>query len=237
MTSAPSPSAHEDDPHFVARGGWLRAAVLGGNDGILSVASLITGVAAATPDRTAILIAGAAGLTAGALSMAAGEYVSVSSQSDMERADEERERAALESDPKGELAELAAIYEARGLTPATARRVAEELTAHDALDAHMRDELGLTETHAARPLQAALASGTVFSIGAALPLLAALLAPAGLVIPLVLVVTVLALGALGAAGAWAGGAPPGRAVTRVVAWGLIATAVTWGIGRLLGVAV
>ena len=232
-----APSTHPDDPHYVGRGGWLRAAVLGGNDGILSVASLIAGVASATPDRTAILIAGAAGLVGGALSMAAGEYVSVSSQADMEKADIARERRALRSDPQGEMRELAEIYEERGLSPTTAQRVAEELSAHDALDAHVRDELGLSEIHAAQPLQAALASGTVFSAGAALPLLAAMAAPQGLVVPLVLAVAMLALGGLGFLGARAGGAPARPAVLRVVFWGLATMAATSALGHVLGVAI
>ena len=151
-------SAHPDEPHFVSRSGWLRAAVLGANDGIVSTASLLVGIAAASSDRPAILLAGLAGMTAGALSMAAGEYVSVSSQSDIERADIERERVALRDDPETELAELAGIYEERGLSKDTAMLVAKELTAHDALGAHVRDELGLSEIHTANPVQAALAS-------------------------------------------------------------------------------
>lgn len=228
---------HADDPHYVERGGWLRAAVLGANDGIVSVSSLLVGVAAATPGRSAIIIAGLAALVAGAMSMAAGEYVSVSSQADMEGADIERERAALAADPVGELAELTAIYEARGLAPATARLVAEELTAHDGLGAHVRDEIGLSDVHAARPLQAAAASGLTFSVAAAVPLAAAIISPYSWIVPTVLVVTVLALFVLGALGARAGGARPGRAALRVVVWGVIAMAVTAAIGRLVGVAV
>jgi VIT1/CCC1 family predicted Fe2+/Mn2+ transporter len=231
------PTAHPDDPHYITRSGWLRAAVLGANDGVVSVSSLIVGVAAADPDPRAILIAGIAGLTAGAMSMAAGEYVSVSSQSDTERADIARERAALSDDPVRELAELAAIYRERGLSEATATQVARELSEHDALGAHVRDELGLSEHLAANPLQAAFASGVTFSVAAAIPLLAAWLAPAGAVIPLVLIVTVITLAILGALGAKAGAAPVLRASARVVLWGVFAMAVTAGIGKLFGVSV
>lgn len=237
MTENTHPSAHPDDPHFISRAGWLRAAVLGANDGIVSVSSLLTGVAAAGTDRHGILLAGVAGLTAGALSMAAGEYVSVSSQSDIERADMAREANALETDPETELAELAEIYVQRGLTTETAMRVAEELHAHDALAAHMRDELGLSDVHSARPVQAALASAGTFSMAAAVPLLAAVLAPSGTVIPVTLVVTVLALALLGAIGARTGGAPLGPAVARVTLWGIIAMLATAAIGALFGVAV
>ncbi len=236
-TSAPSPSAHADDPHFMTRAGWLRAAVLGANDGIVSVSSIIVGVAAASPDPRAIAIAGVAGLAAGAMSMAAGEYVSVSSQSDTERADMQREAEALKADPEGEMAELAEIWQARGLSAATAAQVAQELHEHDALAAHMRDEIGVTEVSSANPLQAAGASGLTFSLAAALPVAAALLAPGGAVIPVVLVVTLLALAVLGALGAWAGGAPKGPAVLRVMLWGAFAMAVTAGVGKLFGVAV
>ena len=230
-------SAHPDDPHYVSRLGWLRASVLGANDGIVSVGALITGVAAADPGREAILIAGLAGLVAGAMSMAMGEYVSVSSQSDTERADIAREHAALREMPEEELHELAAIYESRGMTPGTALQAAREVTEHDALAAHVRDELGLSEASNANPLQAALASAATFSIAAAVPLLAAILAPGGAVIASVLVAVVAALGVLGALGAWAGGAPPGRAVLRVILGGIVALAVTAGIGKLVGVAV
>lgn len=230
-------SAHPDDPHFVNRAGWLRAAVLGANDGIVSVSSLIVGVAAADPTPKTVFIAGFAGLAAGAMSMAAGEFVSVSSQSDIERADIAREAAALESMPEEELTELAAIYEERGLAPKTAQRVAEELTAKDALAAHIRDELGLSDVHAANPLQAALASGTTFSIAAAVPLVAALLAPVGAIMPAVLLVTIMALAALGALGAYAGAAPMMPAVIRVVGWGIFAMAVTASVGWLFGVSV
>ena len=229
-------SAHEE-VHFINRSGWLRAAVLGANDGIVSVSSLIVGVAAADPGPTAILVAGAAGLAAGAMSMAAGEYVSVSSQSDIERADIERERQALIDTPEAEEAELASIYEARGLSPAIAALVARELSERDALGAHVRDELGLSEIHAANPLQAALASGLTFTVAAAVPLVAAVLAPAGQVIPVVVVATLLCLGALGAIGAHAGGAPRLPATLRVLFWGAAAMAITAGVGRVFGVAV
>ncbi|KRW97990.1 VIT family protein [Paracoccus sp. MKU1] len=231
------PSAHPDDPHYVSRMGWLRASVLGANDGIVSVGALIVGVAAADPGREAILIAGLAGLVAGAMSMAMGEYVSVSSQSDTERADIAREHEALREMPEEELHELAAIYESRGMTPGTALQAAREVTEHDALAAHVRDELGLSEASNANPLQAALASAATFSIAAAVPLLAAVLAPGGAVIASVLVAVVVALGVLGALGAWAGGAPPGRAVLRVILGGIFALAVTAAIGKIFGVAV
>ena len=230
-------SAHPDDPHYVHRTGWLRAAVLGANDGIVSVSSLIIGVAAATPDAGAILVAGVAGLVAGAMSMAAGEFISVSSQADSEQADIRREEQALVEMPEHELQELAAIYRSRGLSAETARKVAEELTARDALGAHVRDELGLSEHLAARPLQAALASGVTFSVAAAVPLFAAWLAPAGAIIPAVLVVSVVTLAILGALGAQAGGAPLLRATLRVVGWGVFAMAVTAAIGSLFGVSV
>lgn len=230
-------SAHPDDPHYITRSGWLRAAVLGANDGIVSVSSLVVGVAAADPSPRAVLIAGVAGLVAGAMSMAAGEYVSVSSQSDTERADIERERTALAEMPDEEFKELVAIYEGRGLSPATAQAVARELTENNALEAHVRDELGLSEVHAANPLQAALASGATFSVAAAVPVLAAYLAPASAIIPTVLVVTVLALVILGALGAKAGAAPLLPAIVRVVGWGVFAMTATAGVGWLFGVSV
>jgi len=230
-------SAHPDDPHYITRSGWLRAAVLGANDGIVSVSSLIVGVAAADPNPRAVLIAGVAGLAAGAMSMAAGEYVSVSSQSDTERADIEREKIALAEMPEEEFEELVALYEQRGLSNATAKAVARELTEKDALSAHVRDELGLSEVHAANPLQAALASGATFSVAAAIPVLAAYLVPASAIIPTVLTVTVLALVILGAMGAKAGAAPLLPAVFRVVGWGIFAMAVTAGVGWLFGVSV
>lgn len=231
------PSAHDNEPHFITRSGWLRAAVLGANDGIVSISSLLVGVASADPSPRAVLIAGVAGLTAGAMSMAAGEYVSVSSQSDIERADIGREKQALADDPDREHAELIAIYEYRGLSAETAKLVAEELTRHDALGSHVRDELGLSELHAANPLQAALASGATFSIAGGVPLVAAALSPESYIIPLVLIVTVLALIGLGIFGAKTGGAPIGPSLVRVVGWGVFAMAVTAGIGKLFGVSV
>lgn len=231
------PSAHAEEPHFLNRTNWLRAAVLGANDGIVSVSSLIVGVAAAGPDRAAILVAGVAGLVAGAMSMAAGEYVSVSSQADVERADIAREKQALIDTPEEELHELAAIYVARGLSQETALRVARELTAVDPLGAHVRDELGLSETLSANPLQAAIASGLTFCVAAAIPLLGALLSPAGMILPVVLGVTLVALALLGILGARTGGAPLRPALTRVVGWGVFAMAVTALIGRLFGVSV
>ena len=233
----PTISAHPGEPHYVTRSGWLRAAVLGANDGVVSVSSLIVGVAAANPDPGTVVIAGIAGLSAGAMSMAAGEYVSVSSQSDTERADIIREEKALQELPEEELAELAAIYREKGLSEETALVVARELTEHDALGTHVRDELGLSEALAANPLQAAFTSGVTFSVAAAVPLLAAVAAPAGAIIPVVLVVTVLALAVLGAMGAKAGAAPVLRATLRVVIWGVFAMAVTAGIGWVFGVSV
>jgi VIT1/CCC1 family predicted Fe2+/Mn2+ transporter len=231
------PSAHDNEPHFITRSGWLRAAVLGANDGIVSISSLLVGVASADPSPRAVLIAGVAGLTAGAMSMAAGEYVSVSSQSDIERADIARERQALTDEPEKEHAELVAIYQYRGLSSKTAKLVADELTRHDALGSHVRDELGLSEIHAANPLQAALASGATFSIAGGVPLVAAALSPASYIIPMVLAVTILALAGLGVFGARTGGAPVGPSLARVVGWGVFAMVVTAGIGKLFGVSV
>ena len=232
----PYKSAHEE-LHFINRAGWLRAAVLGANDGIVSVSSLIVGVAAADPGPGAVLVAGMAGLAAGAMSMAAGEYVSVSSQSDIERADIARERQALIDTPEAELAELASIYQSRGLSSETAALVARELTQNDALGTHVRDELGLSEVHAANPLQAAFASGLTFTVAAALPLIAAVLAPADKIIPVVVVTTLLCLAGLGALGAQAGGAPKLRATARVLFWGAAAMAITAGVGHIFGVSV
>lgn len=231
------PSAHSDDPHLVDRVSWLRAAVMGANDGIVSVASIIVGVAAADPSHRAVLIAGAAGLAAGAMSMAAGEYVSVSSQADLESADIARERQALIDDPEGEELELAEIYETRGLSPATAKLVARELTEKDALAAHVREELGLSDAQAAQPLLAAVTSAITFSMFAAIPLVAAVLAPIDTLIPIVVVITLIALAGLGALGARAGGAALMPATVRVVFWGGLAMAVTAAVGRLFGVAV
>lgn len=231
------PSAHDNEPHFVTRSGWLRAAVLGANDGIVSISSLLVGVASADPSPRAALLAGVAGLTAGAMSMAAGEYVSVSSQSDIERADIAREKRALMEEPSVEYAELVAIYQYRGLSEKTAKLVADELTRHDALGAHVRDELGLTEIHTAKPLQAALASGATFTIAGGVPLLAAGVAPSDYLIHAVLIVTVLALAGLGVFGAKTGGAPVVPSISRVVGWGVFAMLVTAAIGKLFGVSV
>ena len=230
-------STHTDDPHLLDRVGWLRAAVMGANDGIVSVASIIVGVASADPSPRAVLIAGAAGLAAGAMSMAAGEYVSVSSQADLEAADIERERRALEANPAGEEAELVEIYKSRGLSPQTAALVAKELTEHDALGAHVRDELGLTDTQAAQPMLAAVTSAITFSLFAAIPLIAAMLAPSGGVIGVVVVTTLVALAGLGALGAKAGDAALLPATMRVLFWGGLAMAVTAVVGRLFDVAV
>ena len=223
--------------HLSLRSNWLRAAVLGANDGILSTASLVLGVAAAGASRSAIVTAGIAGLMAGAGSMAAGEYVSVSSQRDTENADLRLEEHELASDPEGELRELAGIYEGRGLEPALAVEVARGLTEHDALEAHARDELGLPEDRRARPLQAAGASALSFAVGALLPLLAIGFFGSSIRVAACILVTLLALIGLGALGARLGGAPVPRAVLRVVFWGATAMAVTAGVGALVGTAV
>lgn len=223
--------------HFTHRTGWIRASVLGANDGIISTAALILGVAAADSGRTAILTAGVAGLTAGALSMGLGEYVSVSSQRDTEEADIAKEIWELEHTPERELAELTAIYQEKGLKHELARQVAIELTAHNALETHLIEELGISEATRARPLQAALSSMASFAIGALLPLFAAAFAPSGARILTTLIVSVLALIALGYAGARAGGAEPKRPMLRVVGGGIIAMAVTMAIGKLFGAAV
>lgn len=225
------------ESHNIERIGWLRAAVLGANDGIVSTASLIVGVAAAAAGRQEVLLAGVAGLVAGALSMAAGEYVSVSSQADTEAADLARETHELATQPEAELAELTGIYVGRGLEPGLAREVAEALTAHDAMAAHRRDELGLSDATAARPLQAAVASALTFSIGAALPLLVVLFLPAGNLTIGVVATSLVALAVLGILGARAGSAPVPRSVARVVFWGALAMAVTAGVGRVFGTAV
>ena len=224
---------HEEH-HLIHRAGWLRAAVLGANDGILSTASLLAGVAAASTGQTELLVVGVAALIAGALSMAAGEYVSVSSQADTERADLAKEKAALKAMPEEELKELAEIYEERGVEPATALKVAEQLMAHDALDAHARDEIGISPTVTAQPLQAAVSSALSFSTGAALPLLAALFAPAHAVVATIIAASLASLGLLGFISARIGGAKPVRAVIRVVAWGAIAMAATALVGHLFG---
>jgi len=220
--------------HRAHRVGWLRAAVLGANDGIVSTASLVLGVAAAEATRGGILTAGVAGLVAGAMSMAAGEYVSVSSQKDTEEADLERERSELEQNPKHEHAELAGIYVERGVDPETASRVAQQMMAHDALAAHARDELGFSDTSAARPVQAALASASTFAMGAAMPLVVAALAPDASVIPAVASTSLGFLAILGALAARAGGAPALVGATRVTVWGALAMILTTAVGRLFG---
>lgn len=225
------------EAHLSYRSNWLRAAVLGANDGILSTSSLILGVAGSGAGRTAVVTAGIAGLVAGAFSMAAGEFVSVSSQRDTEEADVRMERRELERHPEAELHELAGIYEQRGLAPELARQVAEALTARDPLSAHVRDELGLEDERRARPLQAAGSSALAFASGAILPLLAAALAGGSLRTVVTVVVTLLALGILGFTGARLGGAYPVRATARVMVWGAVAMAATYGIGALVGSAV
>jgi VIT1/CCC1 family predicted Fe2+/Mn2+ transporter len=231
------PRAKHIERHATERIGWLRAAVLGANDGIISTASLIVGVAAASADRHAIMVAGSAALIAGALSMAAGEYVSVSSQADAEKADIAREKRELRETPEMEREELKQIYVARGLTPDLAQQVADQLTAKDALGAHARDELGITELSEAKPIQAALTSAITFSAGASLPLATALLAPAAEVLWCVGGATLAGLAGLGYLGAWAGRASPVKPVIRVVFWGAIAMAATAGIGQLFGAVV
>ena len=226
-------SAH-DEPHLSSRSGWLRAAVMGANDGVLSVSALVVGVAASGADRVDLLLAGLAGSVAGAMSMAAGEYVSVSSQADVEAADVAKEREELARNPDGELAELVAIYRARGLSEDLAQKVAWELTASDALGAHLRDEIGITDLAPPQPVQAALVSAASFAVGAAMPMLAAVLAPSGAVLSIVGFATLLALAALGALGARAGGAPTARAAARVVIWGVFAMAATALIGAWVG---
>lgn len=221
--------------HRTHRIGWLRAAVLGANDGIVSTASLIMGVAAAGAGSASILVAGVAGLVAGAMSMAAGEYVSVSSQADTERADLEKERRELAAYPEHEHAELTAIYVGRGLDPELAAQVATQLTVHDALGAHARDELGISSTLSARPVQAALASAGTFSVGAALPLLVVLLVPLPALMWAVSLGSLLFLALLGSVAAHAGGAPMLTSVVRVTFWGALAMALTAGVGTLFGV--
>lgn len=223
--------------HRTKHVGWLRAAVLGANDGLISTASLVVGVAAAGTARSDILIAGVAGVVAGAMSMAAGEYVSVSSQSDTEGADLARERAELKSSWEHERQELAGIYVGRGLTPELATQVADQLMAHDALGAHARDELGLTETSAARPLQAALASAGTFALGAVLPVVVAAVAPRESVSWLVTLSALLLLAVLGALAARVGGAPLGRGALRVLFWGALAMAASAAVGKLFGAGV
>lgn len=220
--------------HRTDRIGWLRASVLGANDGIVSTASLLVGVAAASASPGNVLLTGVAGLVAGAMSMAAGEYVSVHSQADTEQADLSRERRELEKDPGAEQRELSAIYVSRGLEPGLATKVAEQLMAHDALGAHARDELGISQTHGARPVQAALASAASFAVGALLPLAVALLASGRLVIPWVAGTSLLFLAALGALAARAGGASVPMGAWRVTFWGAAAMAITAAAGALFG---
>ena len=226
-----------EETHAVTRIAWLRAAILGANDGIVSTASLIAGVAAAGASEASILITGSAGLVAGAMSMAAGEYVSVSSQGDAEKADVELEKRHLAADPEFELEELTLIYQERGLGRTLAEEVAAQLTAHNALDTHLRDELGMTDAMAARPVQAAAASAASFAIGAALPL-ATVLVDRGDTLPFTVSgASLIFLAILGALGAWAGKAPMLRPVVRVTFWGAMAMAATIAIGSLLGTTV
>jgi VIT1/CCC1 family predicted Fe2+/Mn2+ transporter len=224
----------QPESHLVSRIGWLRAAVLGANDGIISTASLIVGVAAAAATQNAVLTAGVAGLVAGAMSMATGEYVSVSSQSDTERADLVLERKELSENPAFEIEELAEIYVKRGVDHALARQVAQQMMAKDALGAHARDELGISEITTARPVQAALTSAASFSIGAAMPLLMVVVSPRGALVPVVFAASLGFLAVLGAIGAKAGGANILRATARVTFWGALAMAVTASIGKLFG---
>ena len=233
QTSKPREKALHRSHHI----GWLRAAVLGANDGIVSTARLVVGVAAAGATREAVVLAGTAGLVAGALSMAAGEYVSVSSQSDTERADLALERAELAADRDSEEAELAAIYVARGLEPDLARTVAQQLMTHDALGAHARDELGMSHMFAARPLQAAVASAGTFAAGSALPMLTVLIADGDSLVPIVSATALFSLAALGALAARVGGAPAWLGAVRVAFWGVVALAVTAGVGLLFGTTV
>lgn len=230
------PRTHKEN-HLVARIGWLRAAVMGANDGIVSTASLIVGVAAAAASQADVLLAGAAGLVAGAMSMAAGEYVSVSSQADTEAADIARETAELAETPEAELHELAGIYQGRGLDRDLAMQVAVALTAHDALGAHLRDELEMARVSTAQPVQAAVTSAITFALGAALPLALAALVPLAWTIPAVAAATLVALALLGALGAQAGGTGLLRPTLRVVFWGAAAVTVTALVGRLVGAAV
>ncbi len=220
--------------HLGGRAAWLRAAVLGANDGLISTASLVVGVAAANSTRSVILIAGFAGLTAGALSMAAGEYVSVSSQRDTERADIERERRELAANPKAERDELASIYRDRGLSAALADRVADELSQLDQLKIHSRDELGFDIDALANPVQASMVSAISFFLGAILPVLVVLVTTAAIRVPVIMAVTLIGLGTLGSVGARLGGAPQGRAAARVLIGGMLALLISLGIGRLTG---
>lgn len=230
MSKNPRPHHHEH--HSTKRIAWLRAAVLGANDGVISTASLIVGVAAAGSPQAIVVMTGVAGLVAGAMSMAAGEYVSVQSQADAERADIAMEKRELEREPERELAELTAIYVGRGLEPDLARRVAQQLSRKDALAAHARDELGITDALRARPVQAALTSALAFAVGAAVPIVTALVAPPRWVGEVSAATCLVTLLALGATAAYAGGAPMGRGAARVAFWGAIAMGVTAAVGRL-----
>lgn len=225
---------YHSENHRNDRIGWLRAAVLGANDGIISTACLMLGIAAANAGRSELLVAGVAALVAGAMSMAAGEYVSVSSQSDTEQADLERERAELRDQPLAEHHELASIYVGRGLTPELAKQVAQQLMSHDALSAHARDELGIQDITAARPIQAAFTSALTFSAGAALPLITAAIAPPHLLTVLLACTSLFFLVSLGILAAMAGGAPLMRAALRVGFWGALAMGITAGIGQIFG---
>ncbi len=232
-----APPAQRGEQHRTDRIGWLRAAVLGANDGIVSTASLLVGVAAANVGRAGVIVAGTAGLVAGAMSMAAGEYVSVKSQAETEEADLARERRELRGDPDAEHVELAEIYVKRGLEPSLARKVADQLMAHDALGAHARDELGISEVVSARPIQAAMASAASFAVGAILPLLASVLAPLPVLLPAVVATSLIFLAVLGALAARTGGAPILAGAVRVTFWGALAMLVTAGVGRLFGAVV
>jgi vacuolar iron transporter family protein len=236
MTQRGKRHGHHHERHKTDRVSWLRAAVLGANDGIVSTASLIMGVAASESGRSAVFIAGLAGLVAGAMSMAAGEYVSVHSQADAEKADLDRESREIAADPEGEHMELAGIYVGRGLDPKLAREVADQLMEHDALGAHARDELGITDETSARPLQAALFSAVSFALGAGIPLLAAALVPQTLILPVVMATSLVLLGVLGALAARAGGASITVGAARVTFWGLIAMTVTSAVGYFFGAA-
>lgn len=220
--------------HLAGQIGWLRPAVLGANDGIVSTASLVLGVAAAHASHDSIMLAGVAGLVAGAMSMAAGEYVSVQSQADSEQADIERERKEIETDDPGERKELVAIYVGRGLDPALAKQVADQLMAHDALGAHIRDELGISEAHNARPLQATFASAASFAVGAAMPLVVTAFAPEASLIPIISLTSLVFLALLGGVAARAGGAQVAAGAIRVTFWGALAMGLTAGVGALFG---
>lgn len=232
-----TPARHHRELHRTDRVGWLRAAVLGANDGIVSTASLLMGVAAASASHRSLVMTGVAGLVAGAMSMAAGEYVSVHSQEDTEHADLERERAELVANPLAEAKELTAIYVNYGLAPALAQRVAEDLMKHDALGAHARDELGITVALRAQPVQAALASAASFAVGAALPLAVAALVPSSSLLVWLTTMSLAFLALLGATAAWTGGTPLAASVWRVTLWGALAMAITAGVGALFGAVV